>query len=126
MGKTVRVDHVSNYKPPKDNENYDDITRKLHSEGCAPVNQIPERNIKQEDSRSRKRSPALRISPDVKRIKRESPESHRERSGKRVSSHLYIYHINHQISISIDSLIIYCVNGILLFTTMRNSQSYDA
>lgn len=88
MGKTVRVDHVSNYKPPKDNENYDDITRKLHSEGCAPVNQIPERNIKQEESRSRKRSPALRISPDVKRIKRESPEreSHRGRSDKRVSA----------------------------------------
>ncbi|CAO1419748.1 unnamed protein product [Diamesa hyperborea] len=86
LGKTVRVDHVSNYKPPKDNENYDDITRKLHSEGCAPVSQIPERNIKQEDSRSRKRSPALIISPVVKRIKRESPErdSHRGRSDKRM------------------------------------------
>lgn len=51
LGKSLRVDHVSNYKPPKDNEDYDEITRKLHSEGCAPVAQIAERNIKKEDSR---------------------------------------------------------------------------
>lgn len=109
MGKTVRVDHVSNYKPPKDNENYDDITRKLHSEGCAPVNQIPERNIKQEHSRNRKRSPALIISPDVKRIKRESPErdNHRGRSDKRVSAFKFgniFIEFNHYSIFQIDSL----------------------
>ena len=121
MGKTVRVDHVSNYKPPKDNENYDDITRKLHSEGCAPVNQIPERNIKQEDSRSRKRSPALRISPDVKRIKRESPEreSHRRRSEKRVSVliwkfifTIYVIKSANFANLPIESLNIVLCNGI--------------
>ncbi|CAL1265954.1 unnamed protein product [Larinioides sclopetarius] len=35
-GRTIRVDHVANYKPPKDNEQDDEITKMLKSEGCAP------------------------------------------------------------------------------------------
>ncbi|GBN88501.1 RNA-binding motif protein, X-linked 2 [Araneus ventricosus] len=34
--RTIRVDHVANYKPPKDNEQDDEITKMLKSEGCAP------------------------------------------------------------------------------------------
>lgn len=34
--RTIRVDHVSNYKPPKENERDDEITKHLKSEGCAP------------------------------------------------------------------------------------------
>lgn len=80
LGKSIRVDHVQDYKPPKDDDRYDDITRKLHEEGCAPKEQIPERYIKREDERRikreeekpmRKRSPARKISPDMKRVKKE-------------------------------------------------------
>lgn len=30
------MDHVANYRPPKDSEDIDDITKKLREEGCAP------------------------------------------------------------------------------------------
>uniref|UniRef100_A0A2L2YHD0 RNA-binding motif protein, X-linked 2 n=1 Tax=Parasteatoda tepidariorum TaxID=114398 RepID=A0A2L2YHD0_PARTP len=36
LNRTIRVDHVSNYKPPKDNEHDDELTKQLKSEGCAP------------------------------------------------------------------------------------------
>ncbi|CRK96098.1 CLUMA_CG009534, isoform A, partial [Clunio marinus] len=52
LGKTLRVDHVSDYKPPKDHEDYDDITRNLHNQGCAPVPQISESEIKKEKHRN--------------------------------------------------------------------------
>ncbi|XP_076363237.1 uncharacterized protein LOC143253361 isoform X2 [Tachypleus tridentatus] len=35
-GRTIRVDHVENYKIPKENENDDDLTKTIHLEGCAP------------------------------------------------------------------------------------------
>jgi RNA-binding motif protein, X-linked 2 len=74
LGKSLRVDHVQNYKPPKDNENYDDITRQLHSEGCAPKLQIPETSIKQETSKSSKQK-ASTIEPDLRRVKSERKRS---------------------------------------------------
>lgn len=30
------MDHVSNYRPPKDSEDIDDVTKRLREEGCAP------------------------------------------------------------------------------------------
>uniref|UniRef100_A0A8B9JQW4 RNA-binding motif protein, X-linked 2 n=1 Tax=Astyanax mexicanus TaxID=7994 RepID=A0A8B9JQW4_ASTMX len=35
-GRTLRVDHVANYRPPKDSEDIDDVTKRLREEGCAP------------------------------------------------------------------------------------------
>lgn len=35
-GRTLRVDHVSNYRPPKDTDDIDDVTKQLREEGCAP------------------------------------------------------------------------------------------
>ena len=55
LGKTLRVDHVADYKPPKDNDKYDDETKRLHTEGCAPVSQIPVQFIKRETSTSHSR-----------------------------------------------------------------------
>lgn len=48
MGKSLRVDHVNNYKPPKENEKLDEETKLLHREGCAPKIQIPVEHIKRE------------------------------------------------------------------------------
>ncbi|NXT69765.1 RBMX2 protein, partial [Chaetops frenatus] len=33
-GRTIRVDHVANYRPPKESEDWDDVTRALHIKGC--------------------------------------------------------------------------------------------
>lgn len=38
LGRTIRVDHVANYKAPKDSKNIDEETRRLRKEGCAPKN----------------------------------------------------------------------------------------
>ncbi|XP_016399080.1 RNA-binding motif protein, X-linked 2-like [Sinocyclocheilus rhinocerous] len=40
-GRTIRVDHVANYRPPKDNEDIDDVTKCLREEGCAPKVPLP-------------------------------------------------------------------------------------
>lgn len=47
----MRVDHVNDYKPPKDNDKYDDETRLLHEQGCAPKMQLPPEQIKREEKR---------------------------------------------------------------------------
>ncbi|KAF5280065.1 hypothetical protein FQR65_LT15102 [Abscondita terminalis] len=36
LGRTIRVDHVNNYKMPKDGKKTDAETKRLHEEGCAP------------------------------------------------------------------------------------------
>ncbi|NXC04676.1 RBMX2 protein, partial [Orthonyx spaldingii] len=33
-GRTIRVDHVANYRPPKESEDWDEVTRTLHAKGC--------------------------------------------------------------------------------------------
>ncbi|XP_068104164.1 RNA-binding motif protein, X-linked 2 [Hyperolius riggenbachi] len=33
-GRTIRVDHVANYRPPKDTEDIDDVTSMLRERGC--------------------------------------------------------------------------------------------
>lgn len=72
LGKTLRVDHVENYKAPKDNEDYDDITRKLHSDGCAPIPQIAPTNIKREESRRPvKRERTSESPPNLEKVKKE-------------------------------------------------------
>lgn len=51
LGRTLRVDHVNDYKPPKDSDKIDDETRRLYVEGCAPKPQIPAELIKREATR---------------------------------------------------------------------------
>lgn len=33
-GRTIRVDHVANYRPPKDTDDIDDVTKTLREQGC--------------------------------------------------------------------------------------------
>lgn len=67
------MDHVNNYKPPKENEKLDDETKLLHKEGCAPKLQIPIEQIKREPApeivggvRLPQRLP-IKIEPESKR-----------------------------------------------------------
>ncbi|KAK2827930.1 hypothetical protein Q5P01_018964 [Channa striata] len=46
-GRTIRVDHVKDYRPPKDSEDIDDVTKHLREEGCAP--KAPESSSSEED-----------------------------------------------------------------------------
>ena len=48
VGKTLRVDHVQDYRPPKETDKTDDETRQLYMEGCAPKAEHP-RPEKQKD-----------------------------------------------------------------------------
>lgn len=36
-GRTIRVDHVKDYRPPKDHEDIDDVTKRIREQGCAPT-----------------------------------------------------------------------------------------
>ncbi|KAK5647786.1 hypothetical protein RI129_002678 [Pyrocoelia pectoralis] len=54
VGRTIRVDHVSSYKVPKDGKKTDAETKRLHEEGCAPKAQPP---IQREEVRVPKEPP---------------------------------------------------------------------
>lgn len=71
------MDHVDNYKAPKDNDKYDDETKRLHSEGCAPQLQIPPEQIKRETIDDR--------------VKREKVDSNEIVGGVRLPKRLPIY-----------------------------------
>ncbi|KAL6040016.1 hypothetical protein STEG23_015582, partial [Scotinomys teguina] len=36
-GRTIRVDHVSNYRAPQESEDVDDVTRELQEKGCGAI-----------------------------------------------------------------------------------------
>ncbi|XP_038051013.1 RNA-binding motif protein, X-linked 2-like isoform X2 [Patiria miniata] len=41
LGRVLRVDHVSSYRKPKEDENDDDATKQLRQDGCAPRTPSP-------------------------------------------------------------------------------------
>lgn len=41
-GRQIRVDHVANYKPPKDDDDVDELTKHIREEGVAPKLQMPQ------------------------------------------------------------------------------------
>merc|ERR1712126_778828 len=49
LGRTIRVDHVHQYKLPKDLEKLDQDKRKLFEEGCAPKPIDPSESEEEED-----------------------------------------------------------------------------
>ncbi|ETN65155.1 hypothetical protein AND_003092 [Anopheles darlingi] len=69
VGKTLRVDHVQDYRPPKENENTDAETKQLYMEGCAPEVQ---------SQSSTKSKTSSKTESDTKRS-----HSHKERSSKK-------------------------------------------
>lgn len=43
------MDHVKDYKPPKDSEDIDDVTKQLREVGCAPVAPVHAPSSSEED-----------------------------------------------------------------------------
>uniref|UniRef100_A0A5F8G8U8 RRM domain-containing protein n=1 Tax=Monodelphis domestica TaxID=13616 RepID=A0A5F8G8U8_MONDO len=54
-GRTIRVDHVANYRPPKDSTNLDDITRTIREKGCGVKTPPPSSSDSSEDEMSMKK-----------------------------------------------------------------------
>lgn len=75
------MDHVSDYKPPQDNDKLDDETRQLQTEGCAPKLQLTSDQIKREHSQG-----------DVVQLPKRLPimDVKREKSNQQVIWHLTI------------------------------------
>ncbi|XP_072286931.1 RNA-binding motif protein, X-linked 2 [Pyxicephalus adspersus] len=51
-GRTIRVDHVSNYRPPKDSDDIDEVTKTLREKGCGA--QIPSSSSEDEPEETQK------------------------------------------------------------------------
>uniref|UniRef100_A0A182NAH0 RRM domain-containing protein n=1 Tax=Anopheles dirus TaxID=7168 RepID=A0A182NAH0_9DIPT len=83
VGKTLRVDHVQDYRPPKDTKDTDEETRHLQMVGCAPGVPGDARTSRgpAAEERSRRPAPGDQDS-DRKGIKRETHVK-RETSMKR-------------------------------------------
>ncbi|XP_069749368.1 RNA-binding motif protein, X-linked 2 [Narcine bancroftii] len=77
-GRTIRVDHVINYRPPKDDDDIGDVTRTLREEGCAPkaplpaspssestdeTTEVPSKKRKKEKKKKRKKEKKKKIKP---------------------------------------------------------------
>uniref|UniRef100_A0A182M6I1 RRM domain-containing protein n=1 Tax=Anopheles culicifacies TaxID=139723 RepID=A0A182M6I1_9DIPT len=73
VGKTIRVDHVHNYRPPKETDKMDPETRRLHIEGCAPEVALKWEKQTQRHSPAPERSGGSSRHTD-KRVKRERHE----------------------------------------------------
>lgn len=54
-GRSIRVDHVKNYKPPKEHENDDDLIKILKELGCAPGVELPAPSSSSSSSSSRRK-----------------------------------------------------------------------
>lgn len=57
-GRTLRVDHVKDYRPPKDSEDIDDVTKILREEGCAPLPSAPASSSSEDDDDEQNDVPA--------------------------------------------------------------------
>ncbi|KAL3970554.1 tRNA (adenine57-N1/adenine58-N1)-methyltransferase catalytic subunit [Sarotherodon galilaeus] len=82
-GRTIRVDHVKDYRPPKDGEDIDDVTKHLREEGCAP--KVAESSPSSEDD-EQYAVPVKKPKKDKKEKKKKKKEKKKERKSKASSS----------------------------------------
>uniref|UniRef100_UPI00398F628B RNA-binding motif protein, X-linked 2 n=1 Tax=Pristiophorus japonicus TaxID=55135 RepID=UPI00398F628B len=97
-GRTIRVDHVANYRPPKDGDDIDDVTKTLREDGCAPrvpppakvssessdedVTEVPAKKRKKEKKKKKKKE---KKEKKVKLEKKEAEERGTKNSGRNQS-----------------------------------------
>ncbi|XP_006027598.1 RNA-binding motif protein, X-linked 2 [Alligator sinensis] len=78
-GRTIRVDHVANYRPPKDNDDIDNVTKALRERGCgaktppptssdSSEDEVPVQRHKDKEKRKRERKKERKGMPAPKRI----------------------------------------------------------
>uniref|UniRef100_A0AAX7USM3 RRM domain-containing protein n=1 Tax=Astatotilapia calliptera TaxID=8154 RepID=A0AAX7USM3_ASTCA len=82
-GRTIRVDHVKDYRPPKDGEDIDDVTKHLREEGCAP--KVSESSPSSEDD-EQYAVPVKKPKKDKKEKKKKKKEKKKDRKSRASSS----------------------------------------
>ncbi|KAM4546127.1 RNA-binding motif protein, X-linked 2 [Odontesthes bonariensis] len=83
-GRTIRVDHVKDYRPPKDNEDMDDITKHLRQEGCAP--RAPETQSSAASEEDEYSIPVKKAKKDKKEKKKKKKEKKEKKKRSRAPS----------------------------------------
>ncbi|XP_012665067.2 RNA-binding motif protein, X-linked 2 [Otolemur garnettii] len=86
-GRTIRVDHVSNYRAPKDSEELDEETRRLQEIGCGAHTPSPSLSEGSEDEEpTKKHKKAKKEKKEKKKRKKEKGKTAREVQAKQSSS----------------------------------------
>ncbi|XP_023054620.1 RNA-binding motif protein, X-linked 2 [Piliocolobus tephrosceles] len=83
-GRTIRVDHVSNYRAPKDSEEMDDVTRQLQEKGCGARTPSPSLSESSEDEKPTKKH--KKDKKEKKKKKKEKEKADREVQAEQPSS----------------------------------------
>ncbi|KAB0372147.1 hypothetical protein FD755_015939 [Muntiacus reevesi] len=78
-GRTIRVDHVSNYRVPKDSEEMDEVTRELQERGCGAHTPPPSSSEGSEDEK-----PTKKHKKDKKEKKKKKKD--KEKTGQEVQA----------------------------------------
>ncbi|XP_055293769.1 RNA-binding motif protein, X-linked 2 [Moschus berezovskii] len=78
-GRTIRVDHVSNYRVPKESEEMDEVTRELQERGCGAHTPPPSSSEGSEDDK-----PTKKHKKDRKEKKKKKKD--KEKTGREVQA----------------------------------------
>ncbi|XP_061596418.1 RNA-binding motif protein, X-linked 2 [Cololabis saira] len=78
-GRTIRVDHVKNYRPPKDGEDIDDVTKHLREEGCAPTVPVPSSSSEEDEQYVIPVKKAKKDKKEKKKKKKEKKRAEKEK-----------------------------------------------
>ncbi|KAL7853588.1 hypothetical protein AOLI_G00204320 [Acnodon oligacanthus] len=81
-GRTIRVDHVANYRPPKDSEDIDEVTKRLREEGCAP--KVPSASSSESESEEEHVLPVKKPKKDKKEKKKKKKEKKEKKKASKV------------------------------------------
>lgn len=85
-GRTIRVDHVANYRPPKDSEDLDEVTKRIREEGCAPKTPPPSSSEFEEEECEMPDKKRKKEKKEKKRKKKEKKEKKRAKEERRGDS----------------------------------------
>ncbi|XP_008294063.1 RNA-binding motif protein, X-linked 2 [Stegastes partitus] len=88
-GRTIRVDHVKDYRPPKDSEDIDDITKRLREDGCAPKAPEPSSSSEEDelyDVPVKKPKKDKKEKKKKKKEKKEKKKAEKEKRSRAASS----------------------------------------
>ncbi|KAE8583872.1 hypothetical protein XENTR_v10020715 [Xenopus tropicalis] len=85
-GRTIRVDHVANYRPPKDAEDIDEITQSLREKGCGARTPSPVSSSQDEDEEPPRKKKDKKKKKDKSRRKEEEGGNSRHNKQERLDS----------------------------------------
>ncbi|KAM6907160.1 RNA-binding motif protein, X-linked 2 [Xenentodon cancila] len=84
-GRTIRVDHVKDYRPPKDSDDIDDITKHLREEGCAPKLPVPSSSSEEDEQYAIPVKKAKKDKKEKKKKKKEKKRAEKEKRSRALS-----------------------------------------